>query len=939
MIYTIYTAEGARRTDFEGNSNSTHDHKVQTNNELSLSFTLHDYVELNVNDYVEIESMRFVLMKPYRPLMKSTKEYVYDVKFYGPENIAGTAIFLDADYNPISSYYDTPSAQLAYIVSCINRVIGRVHYHVGEVISSEPVKVEYTRGSTCLEALSVLSTTCKTEWWLDGVNFNLSKCEHGTPVSLGYGMGLLKLEKELTDTDDFFTRLLPTGSSKNIIAAKYGHNTLQLPGGKKWIDRNVDLYGIKEKWEESAFADIFPRFTGTVGTVRTEERTIEGTEVVIYYFKSPDIPFNPNEYSVANTYKHVVFKSGDLLGQDFEANWNESTAEWELITQYPTELTQLPGDNIIPRTGDKYTVYNLDMPDEYYPLAEQEYEEAVNSLLDDAAIDYATYKGPTDSVFLEDNNLSLSLGRRVRLNSDIYFADGYRESRITRIVRKLSNLNDMDIEISNTIIKGQYAQMKSDVSELKNNFAQTLANEMLNIIRTDSSADLSDTNVLSSLRTLKEIKARALSRLGDDNAEGLIKFLKGLISIGDIDAKQGITIGESVIDSLIAGAGIIAKDGRIQADRMQLRSSLTVLELIFNRLSGMESDYSFSESGTIESVELMEDGTYNLPLRKRWDNDFTALSENDVVYGVVNDLASGSGRYYTSWLRVLHVDTAANMINAVMYPDGEVPGGKNYPPEPLMILSHRGNPVNEERQGYWYLSSREKCICMLDGVTKPKLEEHNYAVIIGKLKQLSLFDNLPINYLHSYIYCRGIAIQDILKIGYNGAPIVQHNDRGFWSATPDPAYSVSATSADTVWHVGCKWLCLINGTTDIPRYGAAGWAMIEGNPDFTIEIESSNGWYFDADKFATTLSIKGYLYNGEVTAHILDGDVEWSRDTGNVTEDNAWAVAHAEAGKSLPLTVNDLGPDYMMMTGCKFIARVLLRDGQGNYESTNFTTF
>ena len=315
-------------------------------------------------------------------------------------------------------------------------------------------------------------------------------------------------------------------AQKNIIAAKYGHNTLQLPGGKKWIDRNVDLYGIKEKWEESAFADIFPRFTGTVGTVRAEQRTIEGTEVVVYYFKSPDIPFNPNEYSVANTYKHVVFKSGDLLGQDFEANWNESTAEWELITQYPTELTQLPGDNIIPRTGDKYTVYNLDMPDEYYPLAEQEYEEAVNSLLDDAAIDYATYKGPTDSVFLEDNNLSLSLGRRVRLNSDIYFADGYRESRITRIVRKLSNLNDMDIEISNTIIKGQYAQMKSDVSELKNNFAQTLANEMLNIIRTDSSADLSDTNVLSSLRTLKEIKARALSRLDDENDEGLIKFLK-----------------------------------------------------------------------------------------------------------------------------------------------------------------------------------------------------------------------------------------------------------------------------------------------------------------------------------------------------------------------------------------------------------------------------
>lgn len=470
------------------------------------------------------------------------------------------------------------------------------------------------------------------------------------------------------------------------------------------------------------------------------------------------------------------------------------------------------------------------------------------------------------------------------------------------------------------------------------------------LIKLNDTVVPTDRNTFSALRILAEIdkaikanneglRDKFISKKNDDYAEGIITFLKDIIVKGPIKALSKLTVGESIIDSLLTGAGIIAKDGRIQADRMELRSSLTVLELIFNRLSGMESDYSFSESGTIESVELMKDGTYNLPLRKRWDNDFTALAENDVVYGVVNDLASGSGRYYTSWLRVLHVDAAANTINAVMYPDGEVPGGKNYPPEPLMVLSHRGNPVNEDRQGYWYLSSREKCICMLDGVTKPILEEHNYAVIIGKLKQLSLFDNLPINYLHSYIYCRGIAIQDILRIDYNGAPIVQHNDRGFWSATPDPAYSVSATSADTVWHVGCKWLCLINGTTDMPRYGAAGWAMIEGNPDFTIEIESSNGWYFDADKFATTLFIKGYLYNGEVTAHILDVDVEWSRDTGNVTEDNAWTVAHADAGKSLPLTVNDLGPDYMMMTGCKFIARVLLRDGQGDHESTNFTTF
>lgn len=472
------------------------------------------------------------------------------------------------------------------------------------------------------------------------------------------------------------------------------------------------------------------------------------------------------------------------------------------------------------------------------------------------------------------------------------------------------------------------------------------------LIKLNDTVVPTDRNTFSALRILAEIEkaikannealgGKFVSKEKDDYASGIISFFKDIIVKGRVKALTGLTVGESIIDSLIAGKGIIAEDGRIQADRMELRSSLTVLELIFNRLSAMESDYSFSESGTIESVELLEDGTYRLPLRKRWENDFTALAENDVVYGIVNDLASGGGNYYTSWLRVLHVDTSANAINAVMYPDSEVPGGKNYPPEPLMILSHRGNPVNAERQGYWYLSSREKCICMLDGVIKPILEESNYSIIIGRLKHLSLFDNLPINYLHTYVYCRGIAVQDIHRIDYEGIPVRVENNRGKWSAEESVSNPYQSTQEvyDAVYHYGCKWMCLVTGTTEEPQYASTGWAMIEGNPDFTIDIDSSNGWYFDADKFETTLKITGKLYNQDVTSHILDTDIEWTRDTGNITEDNAWAVAHAEAGKSLALTMNDLGPNYMNLTGCKFIARVLLRDGQNNYEKMNYITF
>lgn len=393
------------------------------------------------------------------------------------------------------------------------------------------------------------------------------------------------------------------------------------------------------------------------------------------------------------------------------------------------------------------------------------------------------------------------------------------------------------------------------------------------------------------------------------------------------------------IDSLIAGKGAgIYPDGRAQFNTLEVRSSAIFLEVIFNRLSAMESDYSFSESGTIESVELLEDGTYRLPLRKRWENDFTALAENDVVYGMVNNLASGTGDYYTSWLRILNVNTVSNTITAVLYPDNEVPGGKNYPPEPLMILSHRGNPVNEDRQAYWYLSSREKCICMLDGVTKPILEENNYAIIIGKLKQLSLFDNLPINYRHSYIYCRGIAIQDLLRIDYQGTPVRSENNRGPWSsedAVNNP-YQSTDTVYDAVYHVGCKWMCLVTGTTQEPKWNATDWAQIEGNSELSLAFSSNNGYNFFAGKVNAEFTPIVYWGYNDISADVLPGDWSWTRDSGQVTEDNAWSVAHANNGRVLHLTNEDMPSNWGATRKVKFTCTAYVRDGAGSTNVENY---
>ena len=738
-----------------------------------------------------------------------------------------------------------------------------------------------------LDACFSMAKKWDCECWVTENIIHFGRCESGDAVDFEIGKNVQEMPRS-ESRSTYATRIYAFGSTKNIpsdyrpvdetvVLNGVVQKRLMLPEGTPYIDAYPGMT-IEEAIEQVViFDEVYPRRVGTMSDITTKEYTdkienADGTTTEkkwnAYRFKDTGITFSKDYILPGNELK-ITFQSGKLNGMEFavtfdpegkpekleNGSWNPEAQLWEIVRNEDYGRP-LPDGVLIPENGDTYILsgWNPMKIAEMGLVAEAQLElkDKADKYVAKSKIDPSTYncKMMSDVAYSEDGIHNLySIGQKVNLINKAYFENG-RQSRIIGFEFNLDLPYDSPIyTVGETAAYSRIGELEEKVESLtlKGQTYTGSGGSGVYVIRRNDSTPATDNNVFSALRSL----AMFLRKDQSDGTNFLLKF------------------GE-FIDSMVAGKGAgIFPDGRAQFERLEVRDSLTVLELIFNRLSAMESDYSFSESGTIESVSQLEDGTYSLKMKKRWDNDFTALAENDVVYGVVNDLTSGGGKYYTSWLRVLHVDISANMLNAVMYPDSEVPGGKNYPPEPLMILSHRGNPVDEERQGYWYLSSREKCICMLDGVTKPILEENNYAIIIGKLKQLSLFDNLPINYRHSYIYCRGIALQDILRIDYQGTPIRNENNRGKWSASEavsDP-YKSEKETYDAVYHYGCKWMCLVTGTTDEPQYGSASWAMIEGNPDFSIDIESSNGWYFDAERFATTLTITGELYNRDVTGH------------------------------------------------------------------------
>lgn len=467
-----------------------------------------------------------------------------------------------------------------------------------------------------------------------------------------------------------------------------------------------------------------------------------------------------------------------------------------------------------------------------------------------------------------------------------------------------------------SFIPGSHLHSIDDVVQLKTELEKRLLKS--DVLASTAETVVSEENVYSAQRSLAEDEKR-LRKDVEDTAEKKITFADG--------AKFG-----DFINSLIAGKGAaIDKDGNGQVESLEVRSYLKVIELIYNRLNAIEGETTFTEFGTIDKVIQEQDGTYTLTIRKRWDMDFTAFQDHDVVYGVVNNLQT-TGEFYTSWLRVHSKNTTANTLSVTMYADEECPAKRNFPPATGMNLTRRGNALNtpgkhNKRQDSWYISTVEGAMKFLQGVDSPIIHPDSIALVLGLLPELEKFKDLPINYDQPYIYAKGAVIQDLMLLDYKGKPVKTVRNRGAWVSNPDEPFRRTETMVDEVYHVGCKWQVVVDKTTDEPSYSSQGWLMAEGNTEFIVDIESSKGFVFDYETFGTTLTVIGRLYNQDVTSHILDADVSWTRDTGNIEEDNAWAIKVANAGKSIALTQADLGSGYNEVHNCRFTATVTLRDG------------
>lgn len=360
----------------------------------------------------------------------------------------------------------------------------------------------------------------------------------------------------------------------------------------------------------------------------------------------------------------------------------------------------------------------------------------------------------------------------------------------------------------------------------------------------------------------EEIEKKYLRKDQDDETDYKLKmqFLEVVkkLTVDELSELNGILQNKDFSDSMTTGKSWgLFPSGRMQLESLEVRSSLKVLELIYNRLSAQESEFVFTESGTIEEITPNEDGTYTCKIERRNDTDFHAFKQGDVLRGVVNDLNSlGGGEYYTAWMWVSDIDTGEpNTITVNIYNDADVPSCQNYLPAKLMRLQRWGNNVepsedayknpdykafivqNEDgsyrntRQSCWYISSIEKRIAMLDGVNHPKINNENYTAFFGLPFNFveNTFKGHVMNPLQPYLYVRGAFLQDIHYIDYQGNPVRQERNRGVWKqevAENDP-YVVNSSTYDTCYYNNIKWQCAVpQASTQPPSVGNPDWIKL-----------------------------------------------------------------------------------------------------------------
>lgn len=447
---------------------------------LTLYFSHPGYLDVPVGSWCDFYGKLYSLKKDSN--FKKNGERNYEYTLVLETSKADTQLWKvrnTVDNRIKFSYTAKPHEHLQLFVDNLNRRSSG--WVVGKCLEGTEKTIEYNH-TYILDGINQLAQAYETEWQITESNnvktVHLRKVEYNkeNPLKLSYGKGhgfKVGVGRESGEIPPEI--ILIQGTDRNINFSKYGSKELLLPksqtleyegrtyktsaDGTCVMRSGKDLTTSKE--DSLDCTEIYPSRVGTVSEVITANEKDK-----FYDFIDKDIPSNLNfeDCLIEGESMTVIFQAGMLAGKEFEVKYfheakgSKKARRFEIVPQEIDGITMPDGGVWMPKAGDKYAVFGIQLPDAYIcdnttktGASWDMFKEAAKYLYEHEDKQF-TFTGTLDGIWAKKRWLSIGgkivLGGYV-LFSDVQFHPDGSLIRMIGIKRYVSNPYSPEIELSN----------------------------------------------------------------------------------------------------------------------------------------------------------------------------------------------------------------------------------------------------------------------------------------------------------------------------------------------------------------------------------------------------------------------------------------------------------------------------------------------------------
>lgn len=423
--------------------------------------------------------------KPYKlnqlpePAKEGERRYTYELRFEGLQYD-----LIDVHYHlPEDAYGETYYSDLAGHLQVLMWNINRI-FPGKWVLGTYPENTEYKNitnsGKNCLQVAQELCRDYGVEFEIttDGTTYTLNIKEkvgitHTFTLRYGRGKGLYRLERKNVNNAGIVTRLYVYGGTENL-GRNYGHTRLCLPGTTRLTsyiedEAAIALYGVKEG--EKTY-DIKPQRVGTVTALG--EDVITFADSTMFDLNAKDTDGKSTKYLIDGTSAKIKFESGGLAGYEFDLHSYDHATKTFVINKFQDENGSVfPSETSAAfqiAVGDKYSISDIQLPDEYIDEAEEELEEEGSKYLPTVSQPQVSYKlelteGFFTSLFGDEVETEiLHVGDFIPIEDAQIGVN--KAVRITQIERDLLKPHSYDITLSDTITKTTTVRVWNELQEI-----------------------------------------------------------------------------------------------------------------------------------------------------------------------------------------------------------------------------------------------------------------------------------------------------------------------------------------------------------------------------------------------------------------------------------------------------------------------------------------